>query len=74
MGVPKEIYKGENRVGLSPAGAAALLKAGFKDVYVDTGAGQASEFAVGMDPYLPDGSCVLISSIGIGSRRSTVGK
>ncbi len=46
IGVPKETYKGENRVGLSPAGAAALLKAGFKGVVVDSGAGEASKFTV----------------------------
>ena len=45
-GVPKETFPGEQRVALTPAGAAALLKAGFKAVVVERGAGAAAEFAV----------------------------
>jgi Alanine dehydrogenase/PNT, N-terminal domain len=46
IGVPKESYKGEARVALSPAGVASLLKAGFKGVIVDSGAGEGSKFQV----------------------------
>lgn len=45
-GVPKETFPGEQRVALTPAGAATLLKAGFKAVVVERGAGAAAEFAV----------------------------
>lgn len=46
IGVPKESYKGEARVALSPAGVSSLLKAGFKGVVVDSGAGEGSKFQV----------------------------
>jgi Alanine dehydrogenase/PNT, N-terminal domain len=46
IGVPKESYKGEARVALSPAGVSSLLKAGFKGVVVDSGAGAGSKFQV----------------------------
>ena len=36
----------ERRVALSPAGVAALLKAGFKDVQVQSSAGEAAKFKV----------------------------
>ena len=36
----------ERRVALSPAGVAALLKAGFKDVLVQSSAGEAAKFKV----------------------------
>ena len=38
IGVPKEIKNNENRVGLTPAGAEALVKAGHK-VLVEQGGG-----------------------------------
>ena len=44
IGVPKEIKNNENRVGLTPAGAEALAKAGHK-VLVEQGAGLGSGFA-----------------------------
>lgn len=44
--VPKEIKNNENRVALTPAGAAELTKAGH-EVYVQTGAGNGSGFADG---------------------------
>jgi Alanine dehydrogenase/PNT, N-terminal domain len=46
IGVPKESYRGEARVALSPAGVSSLLKAGFKGVVVDSGAGEGSKFKV----------------------------
>ena len=46
-GVPKESYPGEKRVSTTPAGVAMLLKDGFKEVLVETGAGAAAEFSVG---------------------------
>ncbi len=44
IGVPKEIKTNENRVGLVPAGAAALVADGHT-VYVEAGAGEGSGFA-----------------------------
>ena len=44
IGVPKEIKNNENRVGLTPAGAEALVKAGHK-VLVEQGGGLGSDFA-----------------------------
>ena len=44
IGVSKEIKNNENRVGLTPAGAEALVKAGHK-VLVETGSGLVSGFA-----------------------------
>ncbi|SEA10815.1 alanine dehydrogenase [Selenomonas ruminantium] len=44
IGVSKEIKNNENRVGLTPAGAEALVKAGHK-VLVETGSGLGSGFA-----------------------------
>jgi alanine dehydrogenase len=44
IGVPKEIKTNENRVALTPAGAAELIKRG-NNVYVQTEAGQGSSFA-----------------------------
>ncbi len=43
IGVPKEIKNNENRVGLTPAGAAAYVHAGHT-VYVETEAGMGSGF------------------------------
>ena len=45
-GVPKETMDRERRVALSPAGVAALLKAGFKDIQVQSSAGEAAKFKV----------------------------
>lgn len=44
IGVPKEIYPGENRVALIPSGIDALLSAGF-EVVVQEGAGDNSHFS-----------------------------
>jgi alanine dehydrogenase len=43
VGVPKEIKAYENRVGLTPAGVSAMVKAGHK-VVVEKGAGKGSGF------------------------------
>ena len=43
IGVPKEIYPGENRVALIPAGIDVLLSAGF-DVVIEEGAGDKSHY------------------------------
>lgn len=45
-GVPKEAEAGEKRVALTPSVVATLLKAGFKDVCVEAGAGAAAGFSV----------------------------
>ncbi len=44
IGVPKEIKTNENRVGLVPAGVAALVREGHQAI-VETGAGLGSGFA-----------------------------
>lgn len=46
LGVPKETFEGERRVALSPAGVSSLLKAGFKGIHVEKGAGTAAKFTV----------------------------
>ena len=46
IGVPKEVFPGEKRVALTPAGTATLLKQGFKGVTVEKGAGAAAQFTV----------------------------
>lgn len=45
-GVPGESWPGERRVALTPAGAGALLKAGFRAVVVQRGAGEQANFSV----------------------------
>ncbi len=47
-GVPRETLQGEARVSLTPAGAAALRKAGFSGVVVEADAGAAARFAVSL--------------------------
>ncbi|KAL2088906.1 hypothetical protein ACEWY4_015805 [Coilia grayii] len=44
VGVPKETFKNEKRVALSPAGVQALVKQGF-NVQVESGAGENSQFS-----------------------------
>lgn len=44
IGVPKEIYPGENRVALIPVGIHALLSAGF-EVVVEAGAGDNAHYS-----------------------------
>jgi Alanine dehydrogenase/PNT, N-terminal domain len=46
VGVPKETADSEKRVALTPAGAASLIKAGFKGVIVEAGAGAGAKFSV----------------------------
>ena len=43
IGVPKEVYKGENRVATTPDAAEKLIKLGFT-VSIESGAGAASNF------------------------------
>lgn len=45
IGVPREGYAGERRVSMTPAVAAALLKQGFKSVYVEKSAGEGAFFS-----------------------------
>ena len=45
-GVPRESYENERRVAITPQGVAALRKAGFKSVVVESGAGALANFSV----------------------------
>ena len=45
IGVPKETFENEARVAITPAGVAALKKAGFKNVFVENGAGTRANFS-----------------------------
>lgn len=44
--MPKEIFEGERRVAITPTVVKTLLKQGFKEVVVEAGAGDLSEFTV----------------------------
>jgi len=44
VGVPKEIFDGERRVAVTPTVVKTLLKQGFKDVVVESSAGERAEF------------------------------
>lgn len=44
VGVPRETFPGENRVGLTPDSAALLIKEGLQ-VAVESGCGQQSDFS-----------------------------
>lgn len=59
-GVPKEIFENERRVAITPAGVAALTKAGFKSVLVESSAGALAEFSVsGLTSYSPNRSALM---------------
>jgi len=45
VGVPTEIYKNEKRVALTPEGTERLIKAGFRQVNIESGAGINSSFS-----------------------------
>jgi nicotinamidase-related amidase len=45
-GVPKETFQGEKRVAITPTVVKTLLKAGFQEIRVEKGAGEASDFSV----------------------------
>lgn len=45
VGIPKETFPGERRVAVTPDGVKMLLKDGFKEVVVETGAGAHAEFS-----------------------------
>lgn len=45
--MPKENFDGEKRVAVTPTVVKTLIKSGFKEVRVERGAGEASEFTVG---------------------------
>ncbi len=59
IGIPKEIKTGENRVALTPAGAAQLIRAGHS-VYVMETAGNASGFS---DAAYQQAGAVLVDSL-----------
>ena len=45
-GIPRETFRHEQRVAVTPASCIALLKAGFQGVVVESGAGAAAGFVV----------------------------
>ncbi|MFT6190529.1 MAG: NAD(P) transhydrogenase subunit alpha [Oleispira sp.] len=59
IGIPKEIYPGENRVAIIPSGIDALLSAGF-EVVIQEGAGDNSHY--GDDEYRNCGACIAPSA------------
>lgn len=59
IGVPKEIKNNENRVGLTPAGVSAFVKAGHK-VFVQSTAGDGSGFS---DPEYRKAGATLLKTI-----------
>eukprot|EP00798_Chlamydomonas_sp_ICE-L_P011250 gene11250-18875_t len=65
IGVPKESFDNEKRVGVTPEGVAALLKAGFKEVNVASGAGAAAEFSD--SAYTAAGATIVASNEALGS-------
>ena len=56
IGIPKEIKNNENRVGMTPAGVAELVKHGHT-VYVQHTAGEGSSFSD--QHYIDAGACIL---------------
>ncbi len=60
VGVPKEIKTQEYRVGATPGGVSALLKAGAKEVMVQEGAGVGSGFS--NDEYKAAGATIVDSA------------
>ena len=56
VGIPKEIKNNENRVGMTPAGVAELVKHGHT-VYVQHTAGEGSSFSD--QHYIDAGACIL---------------
>jgi len=60
IGIPKEIKNNENRVSLTPAGAAELTKRGH-ELYVQSGAGLGSGF---QDEDYESAGAILLSDIG----------
>jgi NAD(P) transhydrogenase subunit alpha len=59
IGIPKEIYPGENRVAIIPSGIDALLSAGF-EVVIQEGAGDNSHYSD--DEYRNGGACIAPSA------------
>ncbi|XP_064421966.1 NAD(P) transhydrogenase, mitochondrial [Latimeria chalumnae] len=55
VGVPKEIYKNEKRVAVSPSGVQTLIKQGF-GVQVEAGAGEGAQFSD--DQYKESGAII----------------
>ncbi len=59
IGVPQEIKNNENRIALTPAGAAELVKRGH-EVFVQAGAGKGSGF---LDEYYLEAGAVMVPAI-----------
>ncbi|TPX35102.1 hypothetical protein SmJEL517_g02470 [Synchytrium microbalum] len=60
IGTPKEVYFNEKRVAITPENTALLLKKGFKQVLVQSGAGSAAEFSD--SAYVKAGATIVPSS------------
>ncbi|MCP3685952.1 MAG: Re/Si-specific NAD(P)(+) transhydrogenase subunit alpha [bacterium] len=59
IGIPKEIYKNEKRIALTPEGVVRLLKAGYSQVNVEKGAGLQSDI---VDQKYVDSGATLVSA------------
>ncbi|KYQ89126.1 NAD(P)+ transhydrogenase [Tieghemostelium lacteum] len=44
IGVPHEIYQNEKRVALTPENVKTLMQKGFKEIYIEEGAGKGAKF------------------------------
>lgn len=64
VGVPKEIFKNERRVAVSPAGVELLVKQGF-NVQVESGAGDHAKFSDQM--YINAGASITDTNGAFGS-------
>jgi alanine dehydrogenase len=69
IGVPKEIKTNENRVGLVPSGAEALVAHGHQ-VVVETGAGEGSGFKD--DDYVAVGATILATADEVWARADMI--
>lgn len=49
--MPKESFEGEARVSLTPSAVQSLIKAGFKAVVIESGAGMGAKFSVSAQHY-----------------------
>lgn len=71
IGIPKENFKEEKRVGLAPAGVDSLIRSGHT-VYVERGAGEGSHFSD--EDYNKVGATIVFSSEEVYKRSELIAK